>query len=181
MLSLCLSSFLWPQHDIRAEYETTFNRSHLSLSPERFGGVTYEMVNGLRLYFQSKALCNIASQSYAAGGVNHARPQAAWWGAVRVSRSGTPRHLALRFPGQQFYHPEPLLPMDVIMSGNQGVSLSLSSLLSLCSTRQRGARSPSTTARSRSTRRCVSSGPTPARVQGPPASGTAPWRPSCHT
>lgn len=37
------------------------------------------------------------------------------------------------------------------------------------------------TARSPTTRRCVSSGRTPARVPAPPANGTARWRPSCHT
>lgn len=50
-----------------------------------------------------------------------------------------------------------------------------------CSTRQPAVCWTSITARSPSTRRCVSSGRTPARVPEPPASGTARWRPSCPT
>lgn len=50
-----------------------------------------------------------------------------------------------------------------------------------CSIRQPAARCLFTTARSPITRRCASSGRTPARAQEPPASGMAHWRPSCLT
>ena len=76
-----------------------------------------------------------------------------------------------------------LLTLSVLLVRLQSDRLSLTFVpsVSSLSTRRPAVCWLFTTARSRITRRCVSSGRTPVRVPEPPASGTARWRPSCLT